>query len=120
EDLWNGGGRSQTRKLRPDEHGFEGVVRYIVKERSGDKTKRYSISRNMKQPTVTIADSKMTRKRAERLVKEQIEAQALFEKWHKDYQFHDMEAKLSDFVSGAYIYVRMKRIENFNKKKKRE
>lgn len=120
EDLWNGGGRSQTRRLQPDDMGFEGLVRYILKEKRSKKTKRYTISRNMDQPDITIADSRMTRKRSERLAREEVSAQEVFEKWYPNYSFNDMEVKFSDFVSGAYIYVRMKRIEPLIQTRKRE
>lgn len=111
EDLWKGGGRVQTRRLQPDDFGLEGLVRYVLKDKKKRPTKRYTVSRNMKKPTETIADTKMTRKRSERLVTGEICAQDLFEKWHPNYSFGDMEAKLSDWTSGAYIYVRMKRSE---------
>lgn len=120
EDLWKGGGRVQTRRLRADEHGFEGIVRYILKEKKAQKTKRYTISRNMKKPKITVADSKMTRKRAERIATEEVSAHEVFEKMYKGYQFNDIDIKFSDFVSGAYLYVRMKRIEPIQQTRKRE
>lgn len=119
EDLWNGGGRSQTRRLKPDDFGLEGLVRYVLKDKREDPTKRYTISRNMTQPKITIADSKMTRKRAERIAKEEVDAQELFEKMYPGYKFNDIEVRFSDFVNGAYIYVRMKRIDDSPVKRKR-
>lgn len=120
EDLWNGGGRVQTRRLQPDDFGLEGLVRYILKERKGKNTKRYTISRNMEKPKITVADSRMTRKRAERLAREEVSAQEVFERWYPNYKFNDMQVQYSDFVSGAYIYVRMKRIEPLIQTRKRE
>lgn len=120
EDLWNHGGFNQTRRLKFSEKGLSGVVHYILKDKSDRKTKRYSISRNMKKPKETIADSKMTRKRAERIACGEVDVQALFEKMYKGYQFVEMETKFSDFVSGAYIYVKMKRIEPIQNIRKRE
>lgn len=120
EELWNGGGRVQTRKLQPDDLGLEGLVRYIMKDKKKNPTKRYTISRNMEQPKVSIADSKMTRKRAERIATEEICAQELFEKMYKGYKFNDIEVKYSEFTSGAYLYVRMKRIDSSVKQKRRK
>lgn len=120
EELWKGGGRVQTRKLKSDEKGLSGVVGYILKDKSDRKTKRYSISRNMKKPRETISDTKMTRKRAERIACGEVDVQALFEKMYKGYQFIDVDMKFSDFTSGAYIYVRMKRIEPLIHTRKRE
>lgn len=112
EELWNGGGIKQTRKLQPNDFGLEGLVRYITKDKSKNPTKRYTVSRNLKEPKVSIADSKMTRKRAERIATEEICAQELFEKMYKGYKFNDIQVNYSEFVSGAYLYVRMKRIDS--------
>jgi len=111
EELWNGGGRTQTRRLQPDDFGLEGLTRYITKEKSGSNQKRYTASRNLKQPKVTIADSKVTRRRAEKIATEENMAHELFEKLYAGYKFNDMEVKYSPYVAGAYIYVRMKQIE---------
>lgn len=119
EDLWNGGGRTQSRRLQSDDFGFEGLARYITKEKGSKTMKRYTPSRKLKQPTVTIADTKLTRRRAEKIAKNEISAQEIFEKWHKHYQFKDMQVKFSDYVSGAYLYARMKRIEDYTTMQKR-
>lgn len=119
EELWNGGGRSRSRRLESDDFGFEGMARYITKEKGNKTMKRYTPSRNLKQPTFTVADTKLSRRRAEKIAREEIPAQELFEKWHKDYQFKDMQVAFSDFVSGAYLYVRMKRIDTLVKQKRR-
>lgn len=119
EDLWNGGGRSQTRRLKADDFGLEGLTRYITKDKSKNPSKRYTVSRNLKQPKVTVADSKMTRRRAERIASEEVSAEELFEKMYKNYKFNDIEVKYSEFVSGAYLYVRMRRTDSSLVKKKR-
>lgn len=116
EKLWNCGGRTQSRRLQSDDFGFEGMARYITKEKGSKTMKRYTPSRNLKQPTVTVADTKLTRRRAEKIAKDEVSAHEIFEKWYKDYQFKDMQVKFSDFVSGAYLYVRMKRINSFAKR----
>ncbi|MEY9980487.1 hypothetical protein [Lysinibacillus sp. RC79] len=118
EGLWNCGGRTQSRRLQSDDFGFEGMARYITKEKGSKTMKRYTPSRNLKQPDVTVADTKLTRRRAGKIAKEEISAQEIFEKWHNDYQFKDMQVKFSDFVSGAYLYVRMKRIDDYTKKRR--
>ncbi|MEK4425142.1 rolling circle replication-associated protein [Solibacillus sp. FSL K6-1523] len=111
EELWNGGGRTQTRRLQPDDFGLEGLARYIAKEKSESTIKRYTPSRNLQQPKITIADSKVTRRRAEKIATEENMAQEIFEKLYAGYSFKDMEVKYSNYVAGAYIYVRMKHIE---------
>lgn len=119
EELWNGGGRTRTRRLQQDDYGFEGLARYITKDKSKNPAKRYTVSRNLKKPTVTIADKKMTRSRAGKIAKEEVLAQEIFEKMYKDYKFNDIQVKFSEFVSGAYLYVRMKHIDGFTRKRRR-
>ncbi|WP_418301313.1 rolling circle replication-associated protein [Lysinibacillus fusiformis] len=117
EKLWNCGGRTQSRRLQSDDFGFEGMARYITKEKGNKTMKRYTPSRNLKQPTVTVSDTKLTRRRAEKIAKDEISAHEIFQQWHKNYQFKDMQVNFSDFVSGAYLYVRMKRIDSPIKRK---
>lgn len=119
EELWNGGGRTQSRRLQPDDFGLEGLTRYITKEKSGDNQKRYTVSRNLKQPKITIADSKMTRRRAEKIATEENMAHEVFEKMYQHYKFNDMEVTYSPYHPGAYLYVRMKRIAPKKDNKKR-
>lgn len=107
EDLWHGGGRSHTRRLRADDYGFEGLVRYITKDVR--ETKRYSVSRNLTKPKVTVADSKLTRRRAHKIATQEVDAQEIFEKMYEGYKFNDIDIKFSEWTSGAYLYVRMKR-----------
>ena len=116
EELWNGGGRTQTRRLQPDDFGFEGLARYISKDKGETTIKRYTPSRNLQQPKITVADSKITRRRAEKIATDENIANEIFEKLYKGYQFKDMEVKYSPYVAGAYIYVRMKHIPHKQRK----
>lgn len=119
EELWNGGGRTQSRRLQPDEFGLEGLTRYITKDKNEDTMKRYTPSRNLTEPTITVADSKITRRKAEKIATNENDAQPLFEKLYPNYQFNDMQVKYSPYNSGAYIYVRMKQIAPKKPKRKR-
>lgn len=121
EGLW-GKGRANSRKLQPDEYGLEGIARYITKDPRGEK--RWSASRNLEKPKITIADHKITKRQAEKLAKNENAAPALFEKLYKGYIFNDIKAKYSDFVSGVYLYTRMRMMDipdndDFVKKKNR-
>ena len=109
EDAWNGGGRTQARRLQPDDFQLEGLARYITKDPRGSK--RYSCSRNLKRPTVYESYSKFTRRKAEKLATEQENPKDVFEGMYKQYQFKDMAVRYSDFVPGCYIYTRMRRLE---------
>lgn len=118
EKLWKGGARTQTRRLQPDNFGLEGLARYISKDPRG--TKRYVCSKNLTQPTITVADCKITRKKACQIVENQDCAAAIFGNYYKGYCFNDIKARFSEYCSGAYIYVRMyKPPEAVNKNQKR-
>jgi hypothetical protein len=106
EKLWKNGGRTQTRRLQPDDYGLEGMARYITKQKKDSK--RYACSRNLKQPKVYEAYSKFTKRRAEKLALDENGAKEVFEKMYKNYVFNDIDIKYSEFVSGCYIYARMR------------
>lgn len=118
EKLWIKGGRTQSRRLQPDDFGLTGMAKYITKEKKKAYAKRYVTSKNLKQPVITVADTKITRRKAEKIAREENLAQEEFEKLYKGYCFKDMEAKYSQFVAGAYLYVRMKRIDDVAKKRR--
>lgn len=118
EELW-GKGRANSRQLKPDNSGLKDIAKYMVKQQRKDSTKRYTPSRNLKHPKITIADSKVTRKRAERIATEPNMAPEIFEKMYPGYQFNKIEVKYSQFISGAYISVEMIRIDNPVRTKRR-
>lgn len=118
EELWHKG-RPQTRRLEADDLGFTGLGMYLAKEKGEKTAKGYTPSRNLKKPEITVSDTKLTRRRATKIATEEINAQETFEKMYKNYQFKKMEVSFSDYVSGAYINVSMKRIDTPTKNHKR-
>ncbi|UPW82749.1 hypothetical protein [Lysinibacillus sp. Ag94] len=110
EELWNRG-RANSKRLKADDLGFTKLGEYLVKEKGPKTAKGYTPSRNLKQPKVTVSDTKLTRRRAAKIATEEIGAQEIFEKMYKNYQFKQMEVSFSEYVSGAYINVYMKRID---------
>lgn len=118
EEIWDKGGRTHSRRLQPDDYGLEGLARYITKDPKSSK--RYTTSRNLEKPKVTVADSKMTKRKAEKIARDPNLASDIFQKFYEGYTFKDIDIKYSDFVSGAYLYVRMKRIEKPPKKGKKQ
>lgn len=107
EQLWQGGGRREAHRLQPDEFGFEGLARYMVKLKTGKR--RWGASTNLKRPVITTADHKITKRKAEHIAQNENAAPALFQKLYPNYSFTDMRVYRSDFVSGTYIYVRMRK-----------
>ena len=110
ERLW-GRGRANSARLQPDEHGLEGLAKYITKSIPRFKSeKRWACSKNLKEPTVTVADTKISRRKAARLAHDaEAYGRELFEHLYSGYLFNDIEVKASAYVAGAYIYVSMRR-----------
>ena len=105
ERLWRNGARRQTRRLQADDDGYEGLVRYILKDPKG--AKRYVTSKNLQKPQITIADCKFTRKKVNKIVSGDVDVTAVFESMYKGYALHKSVAKTSDYCTGAYLYIKM-------------
>lgn len=115
EALWKKGGRTQSRRLQPDDFGLEGLARYIGKQhesdqkQSGKAAHRWRSSKNLTQPTVTTADTVMTRRQVERLVRaSEQEREEYFTHGCTNLRYLDCSIRYSDIVPGAYIYIRMR------------
>lgn len=107
ERLW-GKGWANCRRLQPNEYGLESLSRYMIKERRGRK--RWYGSRNLKQPTVTKSDWKMSRRKVAQAVAEIADTpSSIFNRAYPGYELVDVSIRGSEFVSGVYIYARMKR-----------
>ena len=111
EEIW-GRGRANSRRAQPDDFGLAGLAVYFVKTGQRAKGKRrYVSSKNLTQPTVTVADTKVSRRKATRLAHDaEAYGKDLFEHLYKGYLLNDLEVKTSAYVAGAYIYVRMRRL----------
>lgn len=116
EEIWDKGGRTHSRRLQPDDYGLEGLARYITKDPKNSK--RYCSSKNLDKPIISVADSKLTKRKAEKIAKDENLAGEIFQKLYKGYTFKDIAIRYSEFVSGAYLYVRMKHIDKPPKKEK--
>lgn len=109
ERMWDGGSRTHSRMLQPDDFGLEGLARYVTKMKGKRKNeKTYSTSRNLKKYKVRTSDTKMTKRRATRLFRGELEPSTYFEKEFKTHIFTDMATHTSDYVDGCYLYVRMR------------
>ena len=106
--LWKKGYVS-LRPLEFDEFGAEGLAQYSMKDPKG--AKRWGGSRNLKRPKEYIADTKISKKKISVLAKEEWMHEEFFEKLYKGYVFTDSEVYHSEYVTGAYIYVRMRDVK---------
>ena len=111
EELW-GKGRANTFKLQPDEYGLEGWGRYVSKARGKRQLneKSWTGSRNLKQPKVTVADTKLSRRAVEMALVDEETLRDLIHRKEPAHMVNDIKIKISDYVPGAYISIRMRRI----------
>lgn len=112
EELWRGGGYPRANRLRLNDKRFkfEGMSIYISKDPTGNK--RFVTSRNLEKPTIPPpADGKFTRGRVNKIISQKLDAKAVFERIYKGYEFIDIHTYVSEYVDGAYLYVRMRRRE---------
>lgn len=110
ERLW-GRGYANADRLQPDENGLEAVARYILKQQRNRK--KWFASRNLKQPSVRISDTKASNARVKRIAKGiQGEAKEVMEKMYPGYSLGRCQVYWSDVVDGVYIRCVMRKREN--------
>lgn len=106
ESLWNNRGWANSRRLQPDDYGLEALARYMTKEPNGGK--RWCASRNLIEPKVTVADTKISKRKVEEMATDfEAKPAAIFGKLFPDYDFNDCDVRHSSYVAGAYIYARL-------------
>lgn len=108
EELW-GKGRANADRLKADEYGYEGLARYISKDPKGSK--RWTQSKNLKQPTVKVNDHKYSKRKIEQ-ISNSPEDRQLFEKLYPGYILNDCEVQVNDINAGTYIYIKMRKLRN--------
>ena len=108
EDLWTCGKRNNFRRIDPDDDfQIEGIARYLGKDPKGRK--RWSRSRNLKEPTVTRSYSRFSKRRVERMAMDEELLRERLEKSYPGCRMLDAKIRINDINGGFYIYARMKR-----------
>ena len=110
EEIWEMGYANADR-LQPTERGLEEIASYIIKEARGrDCGRKWSASRNLKQPKKRTSDAK-TSNRVVKAIAHDIrnEAKEEMEKLYPRYRFVDCKVFYSDQLDGVYIRVLMRR-----------
>jgi hypothetical protein len=106
EKLW-GKGYANADRLQPTKNGLEALSRYITKEHNNGK-KQWCCSKNLSEHIEYIADKKISKRKAEQMCIDFETAPAvIFSNLYPGYDFVHCDVKISEFVSGVYIYVRM-------------
>ncbi len=106
EDLW-GKGRAESRRLKPDDFQFEGVGRYIAsqgRERIGHST-------NLEKPIVKKDRTRLTNRKAEKIVRNENDYKEYFEKKYEDCIYLDCNTYQSSEFPGVYFYARLRKKE---------
>lgn len=104
EKLW-GKGRANADRLQPDESGFEALARYISKDPKGKK--RYSRSKNLKEPDISINDFKWSKRKVEEISRCP-EDRDQFEKLYPGYTFTDCSVQVNEINAAHYIEIKMR------------
>lgn len=107
ERLWQGRGRTQGRRLQPDEKGLAGMANYLAKEKANGR-RRWGKTQNLKNPKVTTADRRASKAAVYRAAASYEERVAFFTKlFAKNAQELELieieEPRYSDVTPGAYL-----------------
>ena len=91
------------------------LAQHLVEPKEGQaKVGRWACSKNHTEPTVTVSNRKVSRRRAA-LVADDVRqyGKEIFESLYPGYQLMaDPEVRYSQFVAGAYIYARLRKIDS--------
>lgn len=107
EELW-GKGRANADRLKADEFGYEGLARYISKDPRGSK--RWTQSKNLKQPTIRVSDSRYSRRKIEKVASAG-EDRELYSKLYPGYILNDCQVRVNDITAGTHIYIKMRKLQ---------
>lgn len=119
KDLWPHGFARVDRLSFRDE-GPARLAHYLTKQHTteevnanGQRRRRWGHSLNLKEPAETVSDRKISRTRAARIAADvQHMGRAIFEAIYPGYSCVETPVvRYSDFMPGAYIYARLRRID---------
>lgn len=110
-DIW-GKGHIYFSPLEPDENGYSGLAKYITKPKGRPEgEQKYCCSRNLKKPKVTYSDRRLTKRDVLRLIGEEDRIREAIQRREKnEWIVNSIEVKRSDWVPGAYVTVRLRRV----------
>ncbi len=115
-------GRTQARRLQPDDYALTGLAMYMSKDSKVNK-KKYCCSKNLTKPvetkTKTLKGKRITRAFVRRLAEDESFAKFELLKLFPNCQFNDIRIKQTPYTRGYYIYARLKIIEDSGINKRR-
>lgn len=104
-ELWPHG-RTHADPLQPDRNGLLGLSSYLCNHLHGSK--RYVPSKNLIKPEPQYLKPIGKRKTSQLATNYEL-ARSYFEEKYPEHEFVKMEIRTSEFVSGAYLHVWMRR-----------
>lgn len=104
EQLW-GKGRANADRLKADEYGYEGLARYITKDPQGSK--RWTQSKNLKQPDIKVNDYKYTKRKTEQIARAP-DDKKYFEEEYQGYTFNDCKVVFNEVTAKMQLYIKMR------------
>lgn len=107
EKLWTKG-RANADRLKGDEFGYEALGRYITKDPQGNK--RWTQSKNLKQPIVKVNDFKFSKRKAVEISRCS-EDRAMYENLYPGYIFSDCKATVNEITAETYLYIKMRKLK---------
>lgn len=108
EEIW-GKGWVNTKRLQADEYGYEALANYISKDPKGKK--RWTGSRNLKQPVVKVSDYKYTKRKVEEISRCP-EDRETFETLYPEYIFNNCKVSVNEYTAGIYLYIKMRKLRH--------
>lgn len=120
EEIWKKGnpghGATNCDRLQPNEDGLEGIARYLMKQRfdrpEKKNAKKWSRSRNLKEPQRRTSDCKISNGRVKRIAFDFLNhAKETMEKLYPGYTLQKTQVNYSDVVDGVYIRCILRKIK---------
>lgn len=120
EECWTRkhGGLCNTRRCQYQAKHLSGFAAYMTigkeqREPVGQKKamkRRWSCSKNLKKPRETVADKKISVRKAGRIAEAmERDAREIFEKLYPDCVLLDYEVRRSEWAAGVYIYAELRK-----------
>lgn len=115
EALWSGGGRTQARRLQPDDFGLTGMAMYVIKAETKEKRGRrkrnaYGYTTNLYKPdaegNAKISDKKITKRQARRMAFDRGYAEERLKKLYPNLRLLDISIYHNELIDGYYITAR--------------
>ena len=108
ENEWKLGKRNNVRRLDPDELHLTGLAIYLSKDPKGKK--RWSSSRNLKNPKITTNASKFSKRKINYMASYQYSIEEEVKKINPGYKFIDSRVYENKYNGKYYIYARMRKV----------